>query len=320
MPRSLRWSQLLPGIAAFTVLVTTVLCILLFAQVGAAKGDTMRLYTSVESARGIMKGSEVWLHGKPIGVVQAVGFAPPSTPVERRLVVALDVVERYRPFIRRDSDAQVRAGGSLIGAPVIYLTGGSPSARVVGVGDTIAGRPQIDLEGITTEFSAATKELPVIMQNLQMIATQLRATTGTIGAFTAGEGGVELEALQARSSRIAGSLRGGRGTLGLALGGREALAARGRTALASVDSLRQLLASGRGELGRFRRDSTLIRAVSGVRDELSIVRALLEEPRGTAGRMTRDRAIQLELARADTSMQLLMQDIKQRPLRYLQLF
>ena len=96
--------------------------------------------------------------------------------------------------------------------------------------------------------------------------------------------------------------------------------ARARSAMASADSVRQLLAQGSGELGRFRRDSTLLRAVGEIRDELSIVRALLDEPRGTAGRVKHDRAIALELAAADTAMQLLFADMKSRPLRYLHLF
>lgn len=320
MPRSLRWTQLVPGIVALVALVAVVLAVALFAQVGAASGDTFRLYTAVSSARGIMRGSEVWLHGKAIGVVRDVGFRSSAAPVEQRLLVSLDVVERYRPFIRLDSDAQVRAGGSLIGAPVIHLTGGSATARAVGSGDTLHARPQADLEAMTTEFGAAARELPLIMQNVRMIGTQLRAATGTIGAFTTEEGGVELGGVQARGARIAARLRGGRGTLGLAMGERTSIAVRARGALAGADSIRQLLSSGRGELGRFRRDSTLLRAVGEVRDEISIVRALLDAPEGTAGRILNDRAIQLQLARADTSMQLLFADIKSRPLRYLHIF
>lgn len=317
--RSLRWSQLVPGLITALVLVAVTLAVLLFAKVGAASGDTMRVYTAMSAARGVMKGSEVWLHGYPVGVVQSIQFLPASAPLAKRLLVTLDVGEQFRPFIRLDSDAQIRAGGSLIGAPVIYITGGTPGARPIGDGDTLIAQAQADVEGITGEFALAARELPAIMQNVRMIRTQLRAATGTIGAFTSEEG-VELGGVQERGMRIASRLRGGRGTLGLAFGGRGALMARARSAMASADSVRQLLAEGRGELGRFRRDSTLIRAVGEIRDELALVRALLDEPRGTAGRLKHDRAIALELAAADTAMQLLFADIKSRPLRYLHLF
>lgn len=320
MPRPQRWSQLLPGLAIAAGLTAGLLAVLLFARVGAAKGETMRLYTAVASVRGIMKGSEVWLNGMPVGLVRDVQFLPPTAPADRRLLVSLDVSASVRPYVRADADAQIRAGGSLIGAPVIYITGGSPSARAVVEGDTLVARAQADFEGIASEFGLAARELPAIMQNVQLIGQHLRAATGTIGAFTSDEARVELGGLQARGARLAGKLSGGRGTLGLAFGGREALMGRARSAMASVDSVRALLASGRGELGRFRRDSTLLREVASVRDEVAIVRALLDEPRGTAGRVMNDRAIQLELARADTAMQQLFADVKARPLRYLNLF
>jgi hypothetical protein len=320
MPRSLRWNQLLPGLAALAAIVGVVLVILLFAQVGAARGETVRVYTAVASARGIMRGSEVWLQGMPVGVVRDVSFLPPSAPPERRLLVSLDVGARFRPYIRRDAGTQVRAGGSIIGAPVIYITGGTPTARAVARGDTLTSRPPADVEAMTAGFSVAARELPLIMQNVRVIGTQLRAASGTIGAFRVEEGGVELGGVQARGARIAARFRDGRGTLGLALGGREALAARARGAMARADSIRSLLASGRGELGRFRRDSTLLRQVGEIRDELTIVRALLDEPRGTAGRVLHDGALKTELARTDSAMTRLFADIKSRPLRYLNLF
>lgn len=320
MPRQLRWIQLIPGIVALASIVAAVLAILTFARVGAARGEQMRIYTAVPAARGIMRGSEVWLHGKPIGMVSEIGFAAPSEPVERRLVISLEVGERYRSYLRRDTDARVRAGGSFIGAPVIYLTGGSPTARAVGPGDTLIGRSRQDLESMGEAFGAATREFPAIMQNVRMIGSQLRATTGTIGAFTSGEGGVELGSLQERSARLATRFRQRDGTLGLVLDERVGVPVRARRLLASVDSVRALLASSDGELGRFRRDSTLARKVGEIRDEISIVRALLDEPRGSAGRFVHDRTLQLELARADSSLHLLLDDIKRRPLRYLHLF
>lgn len=320
MARSLRWKELVPGILGAAGILGLVLAVLLFAQVGAARGETMRVYTAVSSVKGIMRGTEVWLAGMPVGIVRDVVFLPPSVPPERRLLVSLDVAERHRPFIRRDADVQVRAGGSIIGSPVIYITGGSPRSRPIMAGDTLIARTSGDLDAMTTRFGAASREFPLIMQNVKMIGTQLRAASGTIGAFRRQEGGIELGGVQARGSRIAARLRDGHGTVGLALGGREALVARARAAMASADSLRQLLAAGNGEIGRFRRDSTLLREAESVRDEISIVRALLDESRGTAGRVLNDRALRLELARADTAMTRLFADIKSHPLRYLNPF
>jgi hypothetical protein len=93
--------------------------------------------------------------------------------------------------------------------------------------------------------------------------------------------------------------------------------ARARQTLARADSVRRLLSEGRGTFGRFQRDSTLPRAIAEVRDDVSIVRALLTEARGTAGRATADRAIAVQLSRAQQQMDSLFADMRQHPLRYI---
>ena len=129
--------------------------------------------------------------------------------------------------------------------------------------------------------------------------------------------GAPIGEVGARIGSIAASVRGRRGTLGLAMGGDGVLVARAREAMARADSIRQLLASDNTSFGRFRRDSTLATTVADIRNELSIVTALLQEPRGTAGRMMRDSAIVKSLADVEREMAALFADLKQRPFRYL---
>jgi hypothetical protein len=95
------------------------------------------------------------------------------------------------------------------------------------------------------------------------------------------------------------------------------LMARAQSAMARADSIRQLVSSGETSIGRFRRDSTLLRQVADARAELSIVQALLAEPRGTAGRVLADSAAQQELARLNREMGLLFEDVKKNPMRYI---
>jgi hypothetical protein len=70
-------------------------------------------------------------------------------------------------------------------------------------------------------------------------------------------------------------------------------------------------------LGRFRRDSTLKAAVADIQNELSIVRAMLNDARGTAGRVKQDRAIVEALMEAERELGAIMADIRRRPFRYL---
>jgi hypothetical protein len=107
-----------------------------------------------------------------------------------------------------------------------------------------------------------------------------------------------------------------KGTLGLALE-RGQIIARAHAATAEADSVRALLASDRSSFGRFRRDSTLLRTVADLRDELSITAALLSSPDGTLGRFGQDSIIAVQTAEMSKQMTALFADIKKRPFRYI---
>jgi hypothetical protein len=218
--------------------------------------------------------------------------------------------------IRRDAEAQIRNGGTIIGAPVVYLSAGTPRSAEIRDGDTVRTKPQPDVEGATGRFGAAAQEIPAILSNVKVLAAQLQTTKGTIGAFLNtpdGVSGNELSRARLQASRLGAQLRSD-GNIGRFRGG---LSSRASRAMARVDSVRALLASTNTSFGRFRRDSTLLSEVADIRNELTIIRALVDEPRGTAGRVVRDSAITNALADAQREMSLLVADIKKHPLRYL---
>jgi hypothetical protein len=170
---------------------------------------------------------------------------------------------------------------------------------------------------MTSRFGEATRELPATMADVKRLSQELRNPRGTIGAFGSERAAVELAAVRERGGRLAASLSQGRGTLGRALSGRGELMARAEIALARADSVRQLFGSPDVAVGRFRRDTTLKTVVAEIQNELSIVRTMLNEARGTAGRMTQDRAIVEALMEAEREMGAVMADIRRRPFRYL---
>jgi hypothetical protein len=92
---------------------------------------------------------------------------------------------------------------------------------------------------------------------------------------------------------------------------------RAEMVLARADSVQQFFGSQDNAVGRFRRDSTLKTIVADIQSELSIVRAMLQDARGTAGRVKHDGAIVEALMEAERGMGAIMADIRRRPLRYL---
>jgi hypothetical protein len=95
------------------------------------------------------------------------------------------------------------------------------------------------------------------------------------------------------------------------------LIARAKAAAAQADSVQVLLASDRSSLGRFRRDSSLMRTVADVRDELAITSALLKSQSGTVGRFAQDSIIAVQMTEMSKQMTELFADIKRRPFRYI---
>lgn len=317
-PRTTRWRDLVPGLILVGALAAAVASLLIFAKVGAMHGKKATVYMVTGEARGVIRDTEVWLDGQKIGLVREIGFMPISSDTTARLVLTLDLLAQYLPHVRRDARAQIRPGGSLIGAPVIYISGGTPASPAVRDRDTLAMLPQGDTEGVTSQIAMASRDFPAIIANSKMLTDHLAAARGTAGAVLHDErGNREVTVFRGHATRLVRQATRGRGTVALALSGDAPLMVRATTAMARADSIRQLLASPTGTVGRFQRDSTLLRRVGEVRAELSIARALLAEPRGTAGRVLADSAIVLQMTRVERELGLLMKDIKTNPLRYL---
>lgn len=317
MPRRANWSQLVVGIVCLAAVIAGALAVLLFARVGALHGRTSTLYAAAGAARGIGKGSEVWLAGVKVGVVREVHFRSVEADTARRLLLELQVLDEFLPHMRRDSHMQIRTGGTLLGAPVVFVSTGSSAAAALSDGDTISSLPQQDPEGLTSTFARASQQFPAIMVDVRVLNSQLRSARGTAGAMINLVDGDEREVATFRAGAAGLTQRAtaGRGTLGLALGRGDATE-RLRRALARADSVRGVVSSSRTSIGRLRGDSTLLRTVEDVRNEVAIARALLDEPRGTAGRVLRDSAIVRQAQRAQKQLDSLVADIKYHPLRY----
>lgn len=315
MARDFSWTDVRGGLIAIVVLLVGAFAILKFSRVGSLHGDTLRVFAAVSEARGVTPGSEVWLSGQKVGKISRISFrSAASTDTSRRILIEMQVLAEYRDAIHKDATAQIRAGGSLIGAVVVYLSPGTTRTLAVADGDTLRAQPQADVEGTSSQFSNATKELPVIMANVRVLAGQLQTTGGTVGALLNGPGMGRLSEVRIRTERVINHLHGG-GTAGLILEG--GLSARAGRVMSRADSVRALLASSRTSFGRFRRDSTLMNEVGDIRNELTLIQMYIDEPRGTVGRVLRDSALTNSVADAQREMTLLFADLKKHPTRYL---
>ena len=306
----LNWSRLVPGIVAIVLIAAATIALLVYGSVGRISGEKMRLYVVTNSARGVMAGTEVWLAGQKVGVVEDIGFRPPSSDTLSRVVITMDVREKDAEQIRKNSDVRVRAGANLVGPIVVYVSAGTPESPRAMEGDTLFAAAQSDVQDAMGRLGDVTKEFGPLMADARAAMSSMRDPNATIGAFMRGGAGNEIAELRAQVTVLETQFGG-------TSSARSALMMTARSALASVDSIRVLLRSERSALGRFRRDTTLGRTVAHVRDGLAALRARFEENPGTLGRFASDSAIQRALADAQAQMALLSEDVRKRPLRYI---
>src|SRR5215467_1281979 len=96
MARAPRWRELLIGITVAAAVLAAALGILIFGRVGILHGKKFTLYVTTDAARGVIRGTEVWLEGQKVGLVEAVSFRPPTTAQSERLVLTLSVLDKAR--------------------------------------------------------------------------------------------------------------------------------------------------------------------------------------------------------------------------------
>ena len=267
MPRIQNWRSLLPGVIAIAAIILGVMAVMSFARVGALHGSTIRVYSSMAEARGVMKGTPVWLEGQPVGQVVRVEFLPPSSDSNANVLVVMDLLKRNAKYIRRDALAQITSGGTLIGAPVVYLGTTASNAPLIADGDTLHSVPQGDPEGVASRIALAARDFTAIIANVEDLRSQLSSVHGTTGALL-NDDELRIDLAMSRGTQLADRALHGRGTIGQVLnGGTTRATARAQHALAQVDSLRALVTSNQSVVGRFRRDTSLMLNVVSIAQE-----------------------------------------------------
>ena len=87
--------------------------------------------------------------------------------------------------------------------------------------------------------------------------------------------------------------------------------------MAAADSIRFLASSKKGNLGRFRRDTTLVTKAKHVLAEIDTLRALVRSPVGTIAAVHSDSLLAQQLERQHILLRELITDIKTNPMRYI---
>jgi ABC-type transporter Mla subunit MlaD len=299
---------------AVAVIAALTVAVLLFARVGGLHGKKVTLYVATDEASGVLSGTEVWLAGEKEGLVTDVKFRPATVPESQRLLITTEFLSEALPNVRRDSYAQIRAGGSLIGAPVVYISPGTASAPPLHGGDTIYARPPAETADLGKEVGSIGPAFAALGSATAELSDKITRPVGTIGNFHA-EGLPDLPDVSAGMSSLSARATEGNGTIARAMRGN--LQARASHAMAEADSIRTLISSNKGSVGRFRRDTTLVTKANRVLAEVDTLRSLVSNPIGTIDASHSDSALTRQLERTHVLLTSLIRDVKSHPLRYI---
>lgn len=314
MPRKIYWRELRVGLIAAAAIAVLVAAIMLFARVGALHGDKATLYVVTGDATGVLKGTEVWLSGQKIGLVKDVRFRPSSADTSERLIVETEILSDRLVAIRRDSHASIGPGSSMIGVPVVFITAGSVRSPALQDGDTLraeVGTMVADIGQTMSDAGAAAASLGTEVKSLNSKMTDRR---GTVGALMS-KGMPAMTSASGRFSGLMNKATNGNGSIGRIMRGN--FGARVSHAMAGVDSIMALSSSGRGNIGRFRKDSTLVPTIKGMMAEIDSLKAMASNPMGTIGKAHSDSTLIKLMDQSKASLDSLMKDVKSHPLRYI---
>ena len=312
MSQPLRWRELTGGLIALSIIVALTLVVLVFARVGALHGRKVTLYVVTDGAPGVMAGTEVWLAGEKQGLVKDVTFRPPSADKSERLLITTEFLADALPNVRRDSYAQIRPGGSLIGVPVINIAPGSATSPPLHEGDTVPTR-KAALTTLTQDVGKIGPQFTALGAATRDLSNKITRPVGTIGNYRA-NGLPDLPDVAAGISGLNARAHGN-GTIGRAMRGE--LRASASHTMASADSIRTLLASNRGSIGRFRRDTTLVTKAQHVLAQLDSLHTLLSTPLTGIAMAHSDSALTRKLAETHSLLAALIRDVKENPMRYI---
>jgi len=312
MARAEHWSQLRAGLLALAVVVAIAAAVLVFGRIGALHGDTTRLYMVTDKATGVLNGTEVWLAGQKVGLVRSVALRPPSSDTTERVAITMDVLNQYMQYIRRNSDVEIRPGGRLMGSPVVYITVGTTRSPAAASGDTLRARAQIEARSALSDASSLGDSLTEILATVSTIRTSFDTTLQDVAELRR-RSERQAQAVHAALDRFSVRALASRGTISDLAHDSASLRAQTTHLRAVADSI-GAAASGNGDIGRFRRDSTLILAA---RRTLASVTELRQRVLRYAGDSVEGATLAKQLDRTHAQLDSLVQDAKRHPLRYI---
>lgn len=252
-----------------------------------AEGPT--LWITAEQTRSLTRGAPVWLAGHRVGRVADVTLRPTGESTDRpvlvRAVIRREAVDRFRA----DASATLRPPG-LMEPTVVSVRPGSPGSPPYDFADTLEAGPSVSSAQLRAETGRARATLDTLRRAERRVLALADTGSGTLARLRADEQ-LRRRLLRQREvlSRAAALLRSDSSTLGLLARRPGALLEGGRSSLGAAGALGARLEEAATRWG------SLGATLASLGERADTLEAMIEEPRGSAGRLLRDEALGHEL-------------------------
>ena len=312
---TITWDQLRVGLVIFIAVAVIGIAIYKLGQAANLFAKRYELVVYLPDANGLRTGGAVLVAGQLAGTVKSIDFLPVDADTTRNLKIVLQVDERIKEQIRRDSKGKLRTLG-LLGDKAFDITPGTPKARVLQAGDTVTVAQSLDYEAVIAQASAAVTDMVALTRDMRAITSGIVKGQGTIGQLVTNKALYDnLNSTLVRANTMLAQFQNPNGTVGRMLND-PTLYNRLTGVITSTDSLVMTLNSTKGTAGLMLRDTTLYRNMVGITRGADSLMRSLTNGQGTASKLLTDQTLYDQLNKLVTDLSAVLADVRRDPSRY----
>jgi phospholipid/cholesterol/gamma-HCH transport system substrate-binding protein len=309
------WDQLKVG--AVIVVALTIIGVSIFKLGQSAKlfARHYQLISFVPSTAGLREGGQVTVAGLLAGSVKQIELLPVDQDTLRNLKITVELDERVRSQVRRDSRATLQTLG-LLGDKVFDITPGTPPYPTLRNGDTLTLGNALDYQQVLVQASGAITQVVDLTRGLQGVVNQVTTGQGTLGALLTQRDLYErLNGTLASTNAVLVRLQNPNGTIGHLLNDPELYNSLNRT-LSSADTLVAQIGASDGTVGKLLRDDQLYTKMVSTVSTLDSLVGNMNRANGTMSKLFNDAELYDQLLKTVAELNKVLVDVRRDPKRY----
>ncbi|NCO68338.1 MAG: hypothetical protein COY75_07260 [Nitrospirae bacterium CG_4_10_14_0_8_um_filter_41_23] len=318
MKKQLMWAKLKVGIVITLALLTLFITVFFAGNIQDIFSPKVQIKAQIKDARGLRRGSPVWISGIEIGSVKSIDLNP-----EYGTLVTMSVNRGAMKFIKKDSQASVLTMG-LLGDKYIEVSVGSLQAELIKPGDMIKGAAQLEIQDIVNASSESIQKVTEFMDKFGNFIEKIEKGEGTIAKFLKDPSIYDnLRETTKTLSGIVKDFKESEGTMKLLMKD-PSLYNKLLNTTSSLEEFSSKLNRGQGTLRRLAEDPQLYENLNTASKQLSLILEKIDAGEGVAGSLVKDKELNremkdtlVELKNSVTEFKELIKDVKEHPKKYL---